>query len=349
LKVLVTGGLGYIGAHICTELLNRNDQVIVIDNLSNSNLLSIERVAQITKKNLSDSLIDDTDIVYCNADIRNRNILKQIFKRHRIDAVIHLAGYKSISESIKKPLDYYNNNVIGSVILFEEMMKAEIKNIIFSSSACVYGISELLPIDETFPVDSTKSPYAHSKLVIEDILKCIYKSCPDWKISLLRYFNPVGAHPSGMIGEDPIGAPNNLIPYITQVAIGKRKKLKIFGNDYPTIDGTGVRDYIHVVDLAIGHLAALDYQDIQKKSLNIFNLGTGKGNSVLEMVSAFEKVSGKKIPYEIVERRNGDIAECWSSVDFVEQKIGWRANFDIHKMCEDAWRWQQQNPEGYTS
>jgi len=348
-KVLVTGGLGYIGAHICVELLNRNYQIIVIDNLSNSSLLSIERVAQITGKNLSDRLNNDADIILCNADIRNRDILQQIFKWHSINSVIHLAGYKSISESIQKPTDYYNNNVIGSIVLFEEMMKAQIRNIVFSSSACVYGASDCMPIDESCPLDGTQNPYAHTKLIIEGILKSIYKSNPSWNISLLRYFNPVGAHSSGIIGEDPLGIPNNLMPYITQVAIGKREKLKIFGNNYPTIDGTGIRDYIHVVDLALGHLSVLNYQEMKRKSFDIFNLGTGRGVSVLEIVNAFEKVIGRKIPYEFDERRSGDIAECWSNVDYVQKKIGWKANFKIEKMCEDAWRWQQQNPEGYNS
>jgi len=348
MKVLLTGGLGYIGSHVCVELLKCNYQLIVIDNLSNSNQLSIERVAQITKKGLSKNIKDDTDIIFCNADIRDRIILKKIFNYHNIENVIHLAGYKSISESIQNPTDYYNNNLTGSLILFEEMMSAGVNKILFSSSACVYAKPDSVPIDESFPVDGSSNPYAHSKLIIEDILKSIYKTNPSWSISLLRYFNPVGAHSSGLIGEDPRGVPNNLMPYISQVAIGKRKKLKIYGNNYPTPDGTGIRDYIHVVDLAKGHLAALNFQENENKRFDIFNLGTGKGFSVLEMVKAFEMVNRRKIPYEIVDRRNGDIAECWSSVKYIEKEIGWKAFLDINRMCEDSWRWQQKNPRGYS-
>jgi UDP-glucose 4-epimerase len=348
MKVLLTGGLGYIGSHICVELLKCNYQIVVVDNLVNSSELAIKRVALITKKSLSTNIKDDSEIIFCNSDIRHRDTLRAIFNYHNIDSVIHLAGYKSISESIQNPIEYYNNNLFGSIVLIEEMMNAGVKKIIFSSSACVYGNPENVPVDESFPVDGSSNPYAHSKLIIEDMLKSIYMSNQSWSISLLRYFNPVGAHSSGLLGEDPKGIPNNLMPYIVQVAIGKRDKLKIFGDNYPTEDGTGIRDYIHVVDLAKGHLAALKFQAIENKRFDIFNLGTGKGVSVLEMVRAFERACQITIPYEIVDRRDGDIAECWASIEYVKQKIGWSALHDINKMCEDAWRWQQKNPEGYS-
>ena len=316
--------------------------------------MSLDKVASITEKKITiarkgqkKSELKNTDVIFYNADIRDRSLLQFIFQTEDIMGVVHLAGLKAVGESVKKPLDYYNNNVIGSIILFEEMAKAQVKTIIFSSSATVYGNPESLPIKENFQTNGAINPYGKSKLFIENILKDLYKTSPNWKISLLRYFNPVGAHPSGVIGEDPRGIPNNLMPYISQVAAGKLETLKIYGNNYPTIDGTGVRDYIHVVDLAKGHIATLDYLIKNKPTVCTFNLGTGKGTSVLEMVDAFEKVTGKSIPYVIIEKREGDVAECWTSSKLAEKKLGWTALYNINKMCEDTWHWQQKNSEGY--
>jgi UDP-glucose 4-epimerase len=352
MKLLVTGGAGYIGTHTCVELLSQDHQVVVIDNLSNSSPIALERVATITEKQLITSPLSKGDLVLNKADIRDRNALQQIFENHKIDAVIHLAGLKAVGESVEKPLVYYNNNVTGTITLLEEMASANINTFIFSSSATVYGDPATVPIKEDFPTGVTTNPYGQSKYFIEEILKDIHRADTKWKIGLLRYFNPVGAHPSGLIGEDPNGIPGNLMPYISQVAVGKRNKLKIFGSDYPTKDGTGVRDYIHVVDLAKGHLAALKY--LTKSPIStihnplITNLGTGKGNSVIEMVNGFEKASGRKIPYEIVERRAGDIAECWASTEYAKQHLDWEAQYNLQRMCEDSWRWQQQNPNGYS-
>jgi UDP-glucose 4-epimerase len=351
MRILITGGAGYIGSHICVELLNKGYQVVVVDNLINSSLIALERVALITGKRLTTNLSDEGDIVFFKADIRNHTILKQIFNTCSINAVIHLAGLKSVGESVDKPLEYYDNNVSGSVTLLKEMAKANIKCIIFSSSACVYGEPKEVPVKESSVTVGITSPYGQSKFFIEEVLKDVYKSDNKWKIALLRYFNPVGAHVSGLIGEDPRGVPNNLMPYVSQVAARKLEKLKIFGNDYQTKDGTGIRDYIHVVDLSKGHLSALQYLETLSPSENkeplIVNLGIGKGVSVLEVVSAMEKVSGKSIPYEIVKRRSGDIAEYWTSTEYAKKKLGWEAQYDLKKMCEDVWRWQQQNPNGY--
>ena len=347
MKILVTGGAGYIGIHTCVELLNQGHQVVIIDNLINSKSIALERLAEISNKKLIFDLSKNADIVFFRCDIRDRSSLQKIFKTLKIDSVFHFAGLKSIKSSLKKPLDYYSNNVVGSIILFEEMAKANVKTIIFSSSATVYGNPKTLPINENFPTGDINNPYGRSKFYIENILKDIYKSDPNWKISLLRYFNPIGAHASGLIGEDPNGTPSNLMPYMTQVAAGKLKKLKIFGSDYPTKDGTGIRDYIHVVDLAQSHLAAFNSLSLANSDLNIFNIGTGKGNSVLEMVNVFEKTNGVKIPYEIVGRRKGDVAECWMSSKHVEEVLGWKAHYGVEKMCEDAWRWQHKNPNGY--
>ena len=340
MKILITGGTGYIGTHTCVELINQGHQVVVIDNLSNSTAETLTKVTEITQTE---------KIPFYQGDIRDRELLQKIFNTNKIDAVIHFAGLKAVGESIQKPLQYYNNNVIGTITLLEEMQQAAVKNIIFSSSATVYGNPKTLPIKETHPTGGTTNPYGQSKLIIEEILKDIHKSDPSWKIALLRYFNPVGAHPSGKIGENPNGIPNNLMPYISQVAAGKLKKLKIYGNDYPTLDGTGIRDYIHVVDLAKGHSAALNAlnteETSEKRALHrvlTVNLGTGAGYSVLEMVKAFEQASGRKIPYEIAPRRDGDIAECYASTEYAEQHISWKAENNLQQMCEDTWCYQKQ-------
>lgn len=332
-RVLVTGGAGYIGAHACVELINQGHQVIVIDNLGNSTVEAVIKVTEITKTE---------KIPFYQGDIRDRDLLQKIFKTHKIDTVIHFAGLKAVAESIQEPLEYYSNNVTGTIILLEEMQQAAVKTFIFSSSATVYGNPKILPIKETHPTGGTTNPYGQSKLIIEEILKDLHKSDPSWKIALLRYFNPVGAHPSGKIGENPNGIPNNLMPYISQVAIGKLEKLKIYGNDYPTLDGTGVRDYIHVVDLAKGHTAALNKLITEDCKLLTVNLGTGTGYSVLQMVKSFEQVSGKQIHYEIVARRGGDIAECYASTEYAEQYLNWKAEKNLKHMCEDTWNYQKQ-------
>ncbi len=335
MKILVTGGAGYIGSHTIISLQNAGHDVVVIDNLSNSSLEAITRVKKITGKSVH----------FFKEDICNKNALDRIFSEHVIDSVIHFAAFKAVGESVRKPLKYYRNNVSGTISLLEAMAARQIKNIIFSSSATVYGDPARVPIDESFPLSVT-NPYGRTKLMIEDILKDLYHADNEWNIVILRYFNPVGAHESGTIGEDPSGVPNNLMPYISQVAVKKREYLSVYGNDYPTKDGTGIRDYIHVVDLAEGHLYAL--KKIEDKSgLSIYNLGTGKGYSVLEMIEAFERVTGKKIPYKIAPRRPGDIAECWALPAKAERELGWKAQRNIEKMCEDTWRWQSTNPEGY--
>ena len=340
MRLLVTGGAGYIGSHTCVELLNNGHQIVVLDNLSNSTAEVLTKVTEITKTE---------KIPFYQGDIRDRKFLKKIFKTYKIDAVIHFAGLKVAGESTQKPLQYYSNNIAGSITLLEEMQQAEVKTIVFSSSASVYGNPTTLPITEAHPTGGITNPYGQSKLFIEEILVDVHKSDPSWKIALLRYFNPVGAHPSGKIGENPNGIPSNLMPYICQVAAGKRKNLKIFGNNYPTKDGTGVRDYIHIVDLAQGHLAALTYlTKIETPAIHnplITNLGTGKGSSVIEMVQSFEKASGREVPYEIVERRIGDIGESWTSPQFAKQHLNWEAQYNLQQMCEDSWRWQQQNSD----
>ena len=328
MAILVTGGAGYIGSHTCVELLNAGYEVVVVDNLSNSKLESLSRVKEITGK----------DLTFYKVDILDRDGLETVFVENTIDAVIHFAGLKAVGESVQIPLHYYHNNISGTLILCEVMNKYNVKKMVFSSSATVYGMPESVPISEDFPLAAT-NPYGRTKLMIEEILRDLHQSDHNWSISLLRYFNPIGAHQSGRIGEDPNGIPNNLMPYITQVAVGKLKELSVFGNDYPTIDGTGVRDYIHVVDLAKGHLKALE-KIMSTNGVNTYNLGTGRGYSVLEMVAAFEKASGKKVPYNIVERRPGDVASCYSDPTKAKEELGWVAEKGIEEMCADSWRWQ---------
>lgn len=335
MKILVTGGAGYIGSHTCLELLQAGHEVVVVDNLSNSKEESLKRIQEISGKSLE----------FHRADLLDREVLDQVFSGAGIDAVIHFAGLKAVGESVKIPLSYYHNNITGTLILCEVMGKHGVKNLVFSSSATVYGDPATVPITEDFPLGAT-NPYGRTKLMIEEILRDWQVADSSLNIALLRYFNPIGAHKSGRIGEDPNGIPNNLIPFISQVAVGKLPKLRVFGSDYPTPDGTGVRDYIHVVDLAIGHLKALE-KLATNPGLVIYNLGTGRGYSVLEMAAAFEKACDKKIPYEIVERRPGDIAECYANPALANQELGWSADREIEDMCADSWRWQSGNPEGY--
>lgn len=335
MTILVTGGAGYIGSHTLVELLNVGQQVVVLDNLSNASPESLKRVERITGK----------PVTFVEGDILDRACLQRLFAEHRIASVIHFAGLKAVGESGQIPLTYYQNNVTGTLVLCEEMARAGVFRLVFSSSATVYGDPASVPLREDFPTSAT-NPYGRSKLMVEEILRDLSKSDPRWAIVLLRYFNPVGAHESGLIGEDPNGIPNNLLPYISQVGVGKLKELGVFGNDYPTPDGTGVRDYIHVVDLAIGHLKALARI---KSDTGVFtyNLGTGQGYSVLEMVKAFEAASGRAIPYQIKPRRPGDIAECWAEPALARDELGWQAERGLEQMMIDTWRWQSQNPNGY--
>ncbi|NLY96355.1 MAG: UDP-glucose 4-epimerase GalE [Clostridiaceae bacterium] len=335
MTILVTGGAGYIGSHTCVELLEAGYDAVDVDNLSNSDTKSIERVEKITGKPLP---------LY-TSDLLDIDALNRIFEKHTIDTVIHFAGYKAVGESVAKPLKYYENNLVGTIRLLQCMKEHNVKNIVFSSSATVYGDPHKVPITEDFPIQAT-NPYGRSKLMIEEILRDLYKSDSSWNIAILRYFNPVGAHKSGLIGEDPNDIPNNLVPYISQVAIGKLKELRVFGNDYPTPDGTGVRDYIHVIDLALGHIKAVE-KICQNPGLFTVNLGTGRGYSVLEMIKAFEKASGRKIPYIFTDRRPGDIAVCYADPTKAYELLGWKAERDIDEMCEDTWRWQTMNPNGY--
>ena len=327
--ILVTGGTGYIGSHTVVELMASGKDVLIVDNLCNSKASVLDRIERIAGRRPG----------FAQLDVRDRIALRKLFSAHHIDAVIHFAGLKAVGESVTRPLAYYDNNVSGSVALFECMVEAGVKTIVFSSSATVYGDSPQMPIREEFPL-SASNPYGRTKLMIEEILRDLAKSASGWEIALLRYFNPVGAHASGLIGEDPNGIPNNLMPYVAQVAMGKLKELPVYGNDYPTPDGTGVRDYIHVVDLARGHLAALTALRTHSGVLTV-NLGTGRGYSVLEMVHAFAAVSGKPVPYRIVERRQGDIAQCYADPTFARKLLGWQAQLGIDAMCADAWRWQQ--------
>ena len=334
-SILVTGGAGYIGSHTVLLLLEAGHQVVVLDNLSNSSRESLNRVERLAGK----------AVAFVEGDIRDANCLDTLFSDYDIAAVIHFAGLKAVGESVAMPLSYYDCNVTGSLRLLEAMERAGVHTMVFSSSATVYGDPATVPIRENFPLSST-NPYGATKLHIEDMLRDLYRSNEKWKLALLRYFNPVGAHESGQIGEDPAGIPNNLMPYIAQVAVGKREKLGVFGGDYPTADGTGVRDYIHVMDLAQGHLAALEALDADGGLLTV-NLGTGRGYSVLEMVTAFSQASGRPVPYEIVERRPGDVASCYADPAHANAVLGWEAQRGIEEMCEDHWRWQKQNPEGF--
>ncbi|PEK46641.1 UDP-glucose 4-epimerase GalE [Bacillus toyonensis] len=335
MAILITGGAGYIGSHTCIELLNNNYKIIVVDNLSNSSIESLNRVKEITGKQFT----------FYNESVLNREKMNEIFLENNIEAVIHFAGFKAVGESTTIPLTYYYNNIISTIILCDVMQKHNVKKFIFSSSATVYGIPKTSPITEEFPLSVT-NPYGQTKLMIEQIMRDVAKADGEWSIALLRYFNPFGAHQSGRIGEDPNGIPNNLMPYVTQVAVGKLKELNIFGNDYPTKDGTGVRDYIHVVDLAKGHVKALE-KVLETTGIDAYNLGTGKGYSVLEMVNAFEKVSGKKIPYKIIGRRPGDVAICFADVSKAKRELGWEAEYGLEEMCLDSWRWQVNNKNGY--
>ena len=337
MTILVTGGAGYIGSHTIIELLEADNEVIVIDNLCNSSKESLNRVEVISGK----------AVKFYEHSILDKPNLQKIFKENEIDTVIHFAAFKAVGESVSKPLKYYHNNIAGTVTLLEVMTEYNVKNIVFSSSATVYGDPVSVPIDESFALSVT-NPYGRTKLMMEEILEDVFRADTSWNIVILRYFNPVGAHKSGKIGEDPNGIPNNLMPYISQVAVGKLKELAVFGSDYNTIDGTGVRDYIPVVDLAHGHLKAL--KKIEDNSgLNIYNLGTGKGYSVLETLHAFEAACGKKLKYSLAKRRAGDIASCYALPAKAEKELGWTAKRNMEEMCEDAWRWQTQNPEGYTS
>ncbi|HAS6031393.1 UDP-glucose 4-epimerase GalE [Vibrio vulnificus] len=335
MNILVTGGSGYIGSHTCIQMIEAGMTPIILDNLYNSKLLVLDRIEQVT----------GVRPAFYQGDIRDSEILRHVFAQHDIQGVIHFAGLKAVGESVEKPLMYYDNNVSGTLNLVREMDKAGVKSLIFSSSATVYGDPASVPIREDFPTSAT-NPYGRSKLMVEECLTDFHKANPDWSITLLRYFNPVGAHESGLLGEDPQGIPNNLLPFVAQVAVGRREKLGVFGDDYPTPDGTGVRDYIHVIDLADGHLAALNKVG-QQAGLHIFNLGTGQGNSVLEMVAAFEKAAQRPIPYEIKPRRAGDIAECWADPAYAEQVLGWKATRSLETMVVDTWRWQSNNPNGY--
>lgn len=326
--ILVTGGAGYIGSHACVLLLEAGFSVIVLDNLSNSQASVLQRIEQITKKSL----------VFIEGDIRNQPLLDQVFNTYSIDAVIHFAGLKAVGESVQQPLAYYDCNIHGTNQLLQTMKRSGVKRLIFSSSATVYGEPQYLPITEDHPLSST-NPYGHSKLVIEQVLSYLYQSDPEWSIVCLRYFNPVGAHPSGLIGETPQGTPNNLMPYVMEVASGQREKVRIFGHDYSTPDGTGVRDYIHVMDLAQGHLAALDAVFSAGGELLTVNLGTGIAYSVLEIIHAVEKSSGKAVPYEFTERRIGDVAACWADTTYAKQRLQWEAKLGIEQMCTDGWRW----------
>ena len=334
-NILVTGGAGYIGSHTCVELLNSGYGVVVLDNFSNSSPESLKRVEKITGKK----------IALYEGDVRDGALLDKIFGAHKIECAVHFAGLKAVGESCRMPLEYYDNNINGTLSLVGAMRAHGCKKIIFSSSATVYGAPERLPLDESCRVGGTTNPYGTSKYFQEVILKDLYASDNEWTVVLLRYFNPIGAHESGLIGEDPQGIPNNLTPYIAKVAIGELKEIGVFGNDYPTPDGTGVRDYIHVVDLARGHVAALE--KISKSGVHIYNLGTGKGYSVLEVIRAFEKACGKKLPYVIKPRRAGDIAECYADCSKAFRELGWRAEFGIDDMCKSLWKWQQMNPKGY--
>ena len=360
--ILVTGGAGFIGSHTCVELLEQSYNVVVVDDLSNSSEEAIRRIGEITGK--------PEKLKFYQVNILDREALDKVFAAHDIDAIIHFAGFKAVGESTQKPLEYYWNNVSGSLVLFDVARNHDVKNIIFSSSATVYGDPEMIPITEDCPKHEATNPYGETKSMLERILTDLHRADPEWNVVLLRYFNPIGAHESGRIGEDPKGIPNNLLPYVAQVATGKLECIQVFGDDYPTPDGTGVRDYIHVVDLARGHVKALDFmggkvgtgkaiglgsiegpvaEDGTRSGVAIFNLGTGTGSSVLEVIKSFEQACGKELPYRIVERRPGDIAENYAACDKAATELGWVAEYDLARMCADAWNWQSQNPNGYNA
>lgn len=335
MNILVTGGMGYIGSHTCIQMIEAGMTPVIFDNLYNSKASVLDRIEGVTGVRPK----------FVEGDIRNKSLLIDVLKSQNIQAVIHFAGLKAVGESVAKPLEYYDNNVNGTLVLVDAMREADVKALVFSSSATVYGDPASVPITEDFPTSAT-NPYGRSKLMVEECLTDFQKANPDWSITLLRYFNPVGSHPSGDLGEDPQGIPNNLMPFVSQVAVGRREFLSVFGDDYPTKDGTGVRDYIHVMDLSDGHIAAL--QKVGDKSgLHIYNLGTGNGYSVLEMVKAFEQASGKRVPYQIVERRPGDIAECWADPAKARKELEWQATRTLNEMTSDTWRWQSNNPKGY--
>ena len=336
MKILVTGGAGYIGSHTCVELTEEGYEVVIVDNLYNASEKAVERIKEITGK----------DVVFYRADIRDYNAMNDIFAKEKPEAVIHFAGMKAVGESVSKPMEYYENNIGGTLTLCKAMRENGCKNMIFSSSATVYGDPAFIPITEECPKGVCTNPYGWTKHMLEQILTDIQTSDPEWNVILLRYFNPIGAHKSGLIGEDPKGIPNNLLPYVAQVAIGKLECVGVFGNDYDTPDGTGVRDYIHVVDLAKGHVKAIR-KLMEKPGVKIYNLGTGKGYSVLDVIKAFEKACGKKIPYQIKARRPGDIATCYSDATLAKEELGWEAEYGMDEMCADSWRWQSKNPNGY--
>ncbi|MCB5940204.1 UDP-glucose 4-epimerase GalE [bacterium 210820-DFI.6.52] len=335
MKLLITGGAGYIGSHTCVELLNAGHEVVILDNLCNSSPKVVERIQEITGK----------PVTFCQVDLLDYAATEAVFRAHQFDGVIHFAGLKAVGESVEKPLEYYHNNLTGTLHLLKLMQKYQVFTLVFSSSATVYGSPATVPITEDFPLSVT-NPYGATKLMTEEILRDLYRADPRFSLVILRYFNPIGAHESGRIGENPKGIPNNLIPYITQVAVGKLQYLNVYGENYPTVDGTGVRDYIHVVDLAKGHIKAVE-KLAGKAGVHIYNLGTGNGYSVLQVVDAFEKASGQKVPYKIAPPRAGDIAECWADASKAKAELGWEAEYDIQRMCVDSWRWQSQNPNGY--
>ena len=338
MSILVAGGAGYIGSHTCVDLLEAGYEVVVVDNLYNASEESLKRVEKITGK----------AVTFYEADILDKEALNKIFDAHEIEAVIHFAGYKAVGESVQKPIEYYHNNMTGTLVLCDVMRAHGVKNIVFSSSATVYGDPAQIPITENCPKGQPTNPYGWTKSMLEQVLTDIHTSDKEWNVILLRYFNPIGAHKSGMIGEDPKGIPNNLVPYVAQVAVGKRPALGVFGNDYDTPDGTGVRDYIHVVDLAAGHVKAIEKLR-ENPGVEVYNLGTGNGYSVLQVVAAFEKACGHAIPYEIKPRREGDIATCYCDPQKAKEELGWEAKYGIDEMCEDSWRWQSTNPDGYAT
>ncbi|MEY8562738.1 UDP-glucose 4-epimerase GalE [Eggerthellaceae bacterium 3-80] len=363
--ILVTGGAGFIGSHTVVELLKGGYNVVIVDDLSNSSAVAVDRIRTIAGIDA-----DDPQLVFYEASILDRDALQQIFDAHEIDGMIHFAGYKAVGESVQKPLEYYWNNIAGTLVLCDVARDHDVKNIVFSSSATVYGEPEFIPITESCPKHDATNPYGWTKSMLEQILSDLYVGDNEWNVVLLRYFNPIGAHESGLIGEDPKGIPNNLLPYVAQVAVGKLEQVGVFGDDYPTPDGTGVRDYIHVVDLARGHAAALDWMagrvgtgealglgsvagapdaDGQRHGVGIFNLGTGTGSSVLDVIKAFERACGHTIPYQIKPRRAGDVAENYAACEKAREELGWVAEYDLERMCEDSWRWQSQNPDGYAT